>query len=272
MLFILTSNQIAILPQWVLAGQIVVFVLIAIGIFIAHRRTKKKQQINQMKHRLQISEFESRLLRSQMHPHFVFNALNSINNLILRDESEKASNYLVKFSQLLRRQLLFSSAREISLEDELETVRLYMIVEELRFSESFTWSIEVDPLMNPNNLAVPPMILQPYVENAIWHGLLPKEGEKKIKIMVEDHSLNQIVIRIQDNGIGMAASAELTPKYKEHRSFGMEMGERRLQLLNADGLSAHVDVIHLNSQNNTPTGTEIKLYLPLRHIVAPINH
>jgi LytS/YehU family sensor histidine kinase len=262
----------AIMPHWVLAGQIAIFLVIAMSLIIAHRRNKKKKQVDDIKHRLQLSEFESRLLRSQMHPHFVFNALNSINNLILRDESEKASNYLVKFSQLLRRQLRFSTEQEISLEDELETVRLYLIVEELRFSESFTWSIEVDPLMNPNNLAVPPMILQPYVENAIWHGLLPKNGEKKIKIMVEDYSLNQILIRIQDNGIGMAASAELTPKYKEHRSFGMEMGERRLQLLNADGLSARVDVVHLNSQNNTPMGTEIKLYLPLRHIVPPINH
>lgn len=260
------------MPHWVLAGQIAVFIVIAISFIIAHRRNKKKKQVDEIKHLLQLSEFESRLLRSQMHPHFVFNALNSINNLILHDESEKASNYLVKFSQLLRRQLLFSTEQEVSLEDELETVRLYLLVEELRFSESFTWSIEVDPLLNPNNLAVPPMILQPYVENAIWHGLLPKKGEKKIKIMVEDFSLNQILIRIQDNGIGMAASAELTPNYKKHRSFGMEMGERRLQLLNADGLSARIDVVHLNSENNTSLGTEIKLYLPLRHIVAPVNH
>lgn len=257
------------MPYWVLAGQIAVFIVVAMSLIIAHRRNVKKKQVDEIKHRLQLSEFESRLLRSQMHPHFVFNALNSINNLILRNESETASNYLVKFSQLLRRQLLFSTEQEISLEDELETVRLYLIVEELRFSESFTWSIEVDPLLNPNNLGVPPMILQPYVENAIRHGLLPKKGDKKIKIMVEAYSLNQILIRVHDNGIGMAASAELAPKYKDHRSFGMEMGKRRLQLLNADGLSARVDVVHLNSQNNTPLGTEIKLYLPLRHIIAP---
>lgn len=262
----------AVMPQWVLIGQIALFFIMGFVLFFAYRRSLKKKQVDAIKHQLQLSEFESRLLRSQMHPHFVFNALNSINNLILRDESEKASKYLVKFSQLLRRQLRFSAVQEISLEDELETVRLYLIVEELRFSGSFTWTIEVDPMLKPELLLIPPMILQPYVENAIWHGLLPKDGEKKIKIIVEEASMRQLVIRIEDNGIGMAASAKLTPQYKEHRSFGMELGERRLQLLNADGLSAHVEVVHLNSENNTPMGTEIKLYLPIRVVPSNLNH
>lgn len=265
---ILKQQELAVLPQWILVGQLVLFFVIAIVILIAWRRSNKKKQVDAIRHRLQLAELESRLLRSQMQPHFVFNALNSINNLILRDENEKASSYLVNFSQLMRRQLRFSAEKEISLADELETVRLYFIIESLRFSESFTWSIEVSPLVKPDKLMVPPMILQPYVENAIWHGLLHKKGEKNIKISVKKESLDQILIQIIDNGIGMAASAKITPNYKEHRSFGMELGERRLQLLNAEGLHARIEVIHLNSQNNTPIGTEIRLYLPIKDVLS----
>lgn len=262
----------SVMPQWVLVGQLVLFFVIAVVLIVFWRRNQKKKQLEAIQYRLQLAELESRLLRSQMHPHFVFNALNSINNLILQNANEKASDYLVKFSQLMRRQLRYSAEQEISLEEELETIRLYLIVESLRFSESFSWSIELDPLLNPNRLLVPPMILQPYVENAIWHGLLHKSGEKKISIMVEEISLSQLLIRIVDNGIGMAASAKLTPNYKEQRSFGMELGERRLQLLNAEGLPARVEVIHLNSQKNTAIGTEIRLYLPIRAVKDSLNH
>ena len=265
---ILKQQELAILPQWILIGQLVLFFVIAIVIWIAWRRSNKKKQVDTIRYRLQLAELESRLLRSQMQPHFVFNALNSINNLILRDENEKASSYLVNFSQLMRRQLRFSAEKEISLADELETVRLYFIIESLRFSESFTWSIELSPLIKPEKVMIPPMILQPYVENAIWHGLLHKKGNKNIRISVEKDSIEQMLIRIVDNGIGMAASAKITPNYKEHRSFGMELGERRLQLLNAEGLPARIEVIHLNSENNTPIGTEIRLYLPMREGVS----
>lgn len=266
---ILKQQELAILPQWILIGQLALFFVIAVVLWIAWRRNNKKKQVDAIHYRLLLAELESRLLRSQMQPHFVFNALNSINNLILRDENEKASSYLVNFSQLMRRQLRYSAEKEISLADELETVRLYFIIESLRFSDSFTWSITLSPLLDPEKLMVPPMILQPYVENAIWHGLLHKTGDKKIKILVEKESMQQMLIRIVDNGIGMAASAKITPNYKEHRSFGMELGERRLQLLNAEGLPAHIEVIHLNSENNTPIGTEIRLYLPMRDIMSP---
>lgn len=254
----------ALYPQWVLAGQFGLLIVLLMFLILARRQSKKTKQLNEVKQKWQLAEMESRLLRSQMHPHFVFNALNSINNLVLSHQSEKASDYLVKFSQLLRLQLRFSAEKEIRLEDELATIQLYLLVEQLRFSESFSWNIHIEPSLNAKELMVPPMILQPYVENAIWHGLSNKEGEKNIQIAVCSEKEGELLIRIIDNGIGMEASARLAPPYQEHRSFGMQLGERRMALLRVEGYSASVEVNHLKNDNNTPSGTEIKVYLPIK--------
>ena len=261
-------HNMALYPQWVLVGQLALLIGLALFFLIAHRQSKKKKKVNEIKQKWELAEMESRLLRSQMHPHFVFNALNSINNLILRDESEKASRYLIKFSQLLRKQLRYSAEREIKLNDELETIRLFLYVEELRFSESFSWSIVIDEQLNPETIMVPPMILQPYVENAIWHGLLHQTGEKYLRILVDEYKPGQIIIRIQDNGIGMEASAKMSSPHKEHRSFGMQLGERRLALLRVEGFDARVEVNQLKNDNNTSLGTEIKLYLPIKSVLS----
>ncbi|MBU3675790.1 MAG: hypothetical protein FGM54_01210 [Chitinophagaceae bacterium] len=255
-------NNMALYPQWVMGGQFGILIVLALIFIVARRRQKKRKLVDSIKQKWQLAEMESRLLRSQMHPHFVFNALNSINNLILTNQSEKASDYLVKFSQLLRLQLRYSAEKEIRLKEELETIRLYLLVEELRFSESFTWAIEYPDTLPTEAILVPPMILQPYVENAIWHGLLHKEGDKKITIAIEDEVPGELLVRIIDNGIGMEASAQIAAPLREHRSFGMQLGERRLALLRVEGYDARVEVKHLKNDNNSPLGTEIKLYLP----------
>lgn len=211
----------------------------------------------------ELAEVEMKALRAQINPHFLFNSLNSINNFILRNDTKLASRYLVKFSQLVRNILNNSSATYISLGDELETIELYILIEGMRFSNQFSYHIDVQPHLPLGQIRIPSLLLQPYVENAIWHGLLHKDGEKQIRISVKRKDDQYICIEIEDNGIGRASAKELEIKNRKHTSYGMSLGESRLRLMNSEnGLSASVDVIDLVDEKGQGCGTRISILLP----------
>jgi PAS domain S-box-containing protein len=191
---------------------------------------KKTQKELQEKTR-QLAESKLTALRSQMNPHFLFNSMNSIQELILTKQSEKAYKYLTKFSRLLRDVLDNSDKLLIHVSDELNMLSLYLEIESLRFGNTFEYSIQIDPSIDLEHYKIPPLILQPFVENAIWHGLMHKDGERRLKIDITK-SENGILCSILDNGIGRQKSKEIQQKNLINKtSKGLKLVDDRLQLL-----------------------------------------
>ena len=224
-------------------------------------RDKEEMRI---KYNKELAEVEMKALRAQINPHFLFNSLNSINNYILKNDTKKASRYLVKFSQLVRNILNNSSNSYITLQEELQTIELYMLIEGMRFNDQFSYKIENHNDINTANIIIPSLLLQPYVENAIWHGLLHKEGEKLITIRIEGN-LNDdfIVVNIIDNGVGRRMAVEMEDQPKHRKSYGMQLGENRLKLMSQQqDKKATVEVIDLYDENNLAIGTQIKIIIP----------
>lgn len=245
---------------------IILFTIIY-GFFLYRTNQIQEKELIKRKFTKELAEVEMKALRAQINPHFLFNSLNSINNFILKNDTKQASKYLVKFSQLVRNILNNSSNTYISLEEELHTIELYMIIEGMRFSNQFSYKIEVEEGLNTSLLNIPSLLLQPYVENAIWHGLLHKDGEKYIIISVKKIQENSISITIEDNGVGRKVAERIEQKPKHRKSFGMQLGESRIRILNQENNStAKVDVIDLYSDKNEALGTKIDIIIPAKNL------
>jgi tetratricopeptide (TPR) repeat protein len=182
----------------------------------------------------QASELEMQALRSQMNPHFIFNCLSSINRFILKNKTEEASDYLTKFSRLIRMVLNNSKCAFISLEDELETLRLYLEMERLRFKNSFDYSFSYKNAVDVGNIFIPPLLLQPFAENAIWHGLMHKQEKGFINFDFRAEE-NFLMCIITDNGVGREQAEFLKSKSAEkQKSMGLKITSERLSLLNSN--------------------------------------
>lgn len=230
-------------------------------------RYRMKQALEKEKLKLQfdkeIAEVEMKALRAQINPHFIFNSLNSINSFILKNDNKNASRYLVKFSQLVRNILNNSSNPFVLLNEELHTIELYMIIEGMRFNNQFTYKITIDEKINTSLIKIPSMLLQPYIENAIWHGLLLKEGEKRIDIIINYISDTNYVIIIEDNGIGRKNARQIHRNSSHNKSFGMQLGEKRINLLNSGKSTfSKVEVSDLQNSQGMALGTRISITLP----------
>jgi tetratricopeptide (TPR) repeat protein len=176
-------------------------------------------------------ELEVQALRSQMNPHFIFNCLNAINRFILSHETEAASDYLTKFSRLMRMIMNHSRHATVTLAEEIDMLRLYLDMERLRFKDAFDYSIEVSPDVDAGEICIPPLLLQPFVENAVWHGLMHKEGRGHLRITI---GLCRQVLTcvIRDDGIGRKQASVLKSKSAEiHKSMGMQITAERMALL-----------------------------------------
>ena len=212
-----------------------------------------------------LDEVEMQALRSQMNPHFFFNSLNSIQLYIIKNDPKTAVEYLDRFSRLMRLILQNSRAKLVPLKDELEALQLYMELESLRFSVSFDKKIDVDPAININDIEIPPMLLQPFVENAIWHGIQHKgeKGEILIQIQKEGEFLKCI---IQDDGIGREKAKQLRKRsLRHHKSMGMKITTDRLSMLNQskNGRSGAIEIIDLYDKKQNPEGTRVEITLPI---------
>jgi len=204
-----------------------------------------------------LADMEMKVLKAQMNPHFIFNSLNSINWYIIKSETEKASLYLTKFSKLIRLILDNSNQKTISLQQELAALKLYLEMEALRFNEKFTYSISIDKDLNPISIGVPPMVIQPFVENAIWQGLLHKESEGKIEIKV-DRMNGGLKYIITDNGVGRKQASEMSSKAAdEDKASGMKVNSDRLTMLNRESNITSVETIDLENQQGQPLGTQV---------------
>ena len=208
-----------------------------------------------------MAELELQSLRAQLNPHFMFNSLNAIQELILKEDNDNSHLYLSRFSELLRMLLDNANQPFVSLRKEINLLELYLSLENLRIRD-LKYSIELDPSIDDNRITIPNMMLQPYIENAIWHGLSHKKGERKLDIRIGKKG-NNIVCEIEDNGVGRKISAELKSLYrKEHRSRGMELLSKRFNLLSKEYGSEIQTIIEDLHDNGTPTGTRVAIAVP----------
>jgi len=201
-----------------------------------------------------------------MNPHFFYNALNTLQSYILANEKKEAVSYLSKFSSLTRTILEMTEKEEVTLSDEIKTLGLYLDIEKARFDGDFTFECMVASKLDVENIKIPSMLLQPYVENAVKHGLLHKEGQKILKLKFEQ-SGEFLEVSIEDNGIGRKKSGELNAiKSKKHQSFATQAIQNRIDLLN-NAATEKITIRyedHVN-QNNQSVGTTVFFQIPLTY-------
>jgi len=243
----------------------IVFVFIALGLIIAllvYRKTQSRNKALEIeKQKALVSELHA--LRSQMNPHFIFNTLSSIQNFITKNDSKDAVSYLSKFSKLMRATLENTQQQQISIKNEVETLSLYMDLEKLRLNNKFSYQITVDENIDELFEEIPPMLIQPYVENAIWHGISHKEGKGTIKIAFNLLNENLIRCSIEDDGIGRIKANEINGNQKKKTSLGMSITKERLELINSlKDSKLNVTITDLE-ENNEAKGTKIELFIPL---------
>ena len=200
-------------------------------------------------------------LQSQMNPHFLFNSLNSINNFVLKNRIEEASDYITSFSKLVRKVLENSECVQISLSEELEVLELYINLEKKRVRGGFDYLKHIDPRLSLHEINVPPLFLQPYMENAIWHGLVDKKGGKRIQLDVAIEQEN-IVFVIKDNGVGLNTSKiEKNIDASKRKFFGSIATEKRIRSMHEAG---QVQVCTENILEEGRTGTKVSVKFPLK--------
>lgn len=227
--------------------------------------------VNEQRKKTEHAEFEKELhelqmkaLRSQMNPHFIFNCLNSVQRYILKNDKNNAVEYLQKFATLMRLILDNSEKNMVTLHDEIKMLDLYMHLEALRFDQGMDIELSIDPELQQEEIMIPSMILQPYVENAILHGLMHKEDKGKIKIEVRKQE-NMLKCVIEDNGIGREMAAEIkSRKTIRHQSKGLNITKARVELLNYMNNSSNTIVItDLKDRQNNPLGTRVEVVIPV---------
>ena len=230
--------------------------------FIAARARKKEAQ--KQAHALQLARAEMSSLRSQMNPHFIFNSLNSIYNFIHKNDTEQAADYLAKFSRLIRNVLQNSKRSLISLSEELEVLQLYLELEQVRFDHKFEFSTHLDKAIDTQILQVPPMIIQPYLENAIWHGLMHKSGQGLLNIDLQMKA-DKLQITIEDDGIGREKSRAINASRKSgKKSLGMEITSTRIEMINLlNNMNAEHQITDLVNPDGSAAGTRVTLTLPI---------
>ena len=179
----------------------------------------------------EISDTEMKALRAQMNPHFIFNSLNSISDYIAKNNIRAADDYLTKFARLMRMILENSEKKEIALADDLKALELYMQLESLRLNNKFSYEIKTDSAIDKENTLVPPLLLQPFVENSIWHGIAKKEGQGKIVILISKEN-KMIHCTVEDDGVGRRAAGEINQLENTRKSLGMKITKSRIDILN----------------------------------------
>lgn len=233
-----------------------------------------RYKINQIKERAKlktkfaqdIAELEMKALRAQMNPHFIFNSLNSIQNYILKNDSEKASQYLTKFSRLIRLILDHSNQNFITLSSEIQLLKLYIEMEDMRFEKHFETEISVDKNLDAEHILIPSMLIQPSVENAIWHGLLHKNEKGFLKIDLKKIDENLVEAIIEDNGVGRKKAEELHSKTSlRKKSYGTEITRSRIKTLNKTSeLQTSFEIIDLYDENENAAGTKVLIKIPFQ--------
>ncbi|MFT4971431.1 MAG: two-component system LytT family sensor kinase, partial [Saprospiraceae bacterium] len=242
--------------QRIIIGLLSLLLLAAlVAFYLIFKNIKARRKANQL--------LLLKSLRTQMNPHFIFNALNSVNNFISKNDEKSANKFLTDFSKLMRLVLNHSQKDFIALEEELNLIELYLKLEHLRFRDKFDFNFEKDTALSTIDLQIPPMLIQPFIENAIWHGLRYKteKGHLNVSIQKEDST---ILVEIKDNGIGRQKSQALkTTNQKNYQSEGMRNVGKRLELINEIyGKNYQINVADADKIATDP-GTIVQLKIPI---------
>ncbi|MBA2421724.1 MAG: histidine kinase, partial [Chitinophagales bacterium] len=259
-----------------LVAAIIFIALLTALLYVLDRNRKTKiMHIRQLKHLneelnkqkeeiLRVNNIlELKALRAQMNPHFIFNCMSSIQECMLTGRTDDANTYLSKLSRLLRMVLEYSDDESVSLDKELEMLQLYLMLESVRLKEGFNYEIKVSEDIFPEEIKVPTLILQPFAENAIWHGLLNKKANRKLSICIDSDD-DLLTCIIEDNGIGRQ-QAMVNPLRRKHESKGIKLIEKRLQIINGNPSKNHSGIVieDLYNDGKEASGTKVKIMLPL---------
>ncbi|NNK11307.1 MAG: histidine kinase [Flavobacteriaceae bacterium] len=238
--------------RWIIYSLLFGMLLMSLAAFFFYSSTQKQKLANNL--------LALKSLRSQMNPHFIFNALNSVNNYISKNDERSANRYISDFSRLMRTVLENSEEDFIPLSKEIELLELYLKLEHIRFPDKFKYALEVEESLDREAYKIPPMLVQPYVENAIWHGLRYRETIGSLKIRMSQPSANSLEVSIEDNGIGRKKSATLkTKNQKKQRSTAMSNIAKRIAILN-DMYKSDISVV-VRDLHKDGNGTQVILTL-----------
>ncbi|HEY9222029.1 MAG TPA: histidine kinase [Lutibacter sp.] len=248
---------------FVYLGALLQSIIFSILLGLIIKRIEQKSKNAEVKLAIKLKEMEElkmTALQSQMNPHFLFNSLNSINNFVLKNDIEKASDYITKFSKLIRVILNSSSSPTSMLSEELDILALYVKLEQMRVNGSFKYLVTVDEKLQLDTIKVPTLFLQPFIENAIWHGIMKSEGaDKEIQLIIKEDNGNVVCI-IRDNGIGINKAKEIDKMSQKRRFFGTEATGDRIRILHQNkGVSIETKDISVDAD----TGTQVLISFPL---------
>lgn len=243
--------------RFILFGTIALLILILFtGLLLIRQKTLKNQQKTQ--------NLEQRLLRAQMNPHFIFNSLASIQNFIVKQDDTRASIYLSRFSELVRSILDNSLRDQITLEEELSTIENYLELQKIRFPEKFDYRIEVDERLDPEGIFIPPMLSQPFIENAIEHGIKQKGSKGNILVSFKKQN-GSLIFEVEDDGIGRQMAREILLKRdKEHKSLATLITRERIRVMNKKlKQKISLKIIDLKNELSEATGTRVVFEIPV---------
>jgi streptogramin lyase len=236
---------------------------VAAILFFRFRFAQSKARLT-AEYERQLAQTEMAALRSQLNPHFLFNSLNSIKHYIITNEPRTATRYLNKFAALMRLALDNSRDSFITLKAEIEFISLFLELEQVRLGEKLSYRLVVDPGLDVNIHKIPPMLLQPFIENAIWHGILNKPSAGHLLIQIEPHG-DKLKIRIEDDGIGRKASATIHPEHSTRKSLGLKLITDRLELLHKMySAETSIHITDLTDEKGQASGTRVEIILPLQ--------
>lgn len=234
------------------------FLMVGVLTFLLYRQRK-------LEHQKRLLTIEQKLLRTQMNPHFIFNSLLSIKIYMINNDRNSAIEYLNKFSKLVRTILATSLEKEISLAEEIETMNLYVNIENIRLNNEVDYQVSIDKDISLENVKIPSLTLQPFIENALWHGLSAKDGEKSLKLKVSKEEDNFIEISIIDNGIGRQNTVKIKNGIENQKSIGINLTKERLRNFFRHFKNMHsLAILDLFDDAQQPTGTKVVLRIPMR--------
>lgn len=266
------AAQLSTTRKALIAGLFATAALALLIIYIFRQRyrnqrlvQKKNEVVKEAQLRQQLSELEMKALRAQVNPHFMFNCMNSINRLILQGENEKASAYLAKFSKLVRQILENAGKSFVPLEQELSLLESYIELETLRFKERINYQILVADEVDVEDISIPSMLLQPFVENAIWHGLMHKPNGETGKILIDIRGDNgQLLCSVADNGIGREKARQLQEQsVLKKTSMGVQITEERLRLWGQQKGHSSIKITDLKDAAGLAAGTRVEIQIPI---------
>lgn len=260
------SFSFIILPKWYQSGWFIlvcILLLLSGSFLLAYRLIKANKRKYEIKRKM--AESELRIIRLHMNPHFIFNTLNSLQLFIFRNRFAEANNYISKFSQLIRWIMSYSDKQEISLQEDLDFLETYIELEQLRFEKTFEFMLQVDKTLNPEEIRIPPLIMQPFVENAIKYGLSGRTEKGRLLLKLT-RTEGFILVTIEDNGVGRdQVKKEQMQSYKKTESTGITYTEERLKLLIKNTRLTPLKITDLFDPSGKATGTRIELIIPANY-------